>query len=50
MGGLRIAVELAHRLRKKGHAARARELMTPYGELIKKLGDTADARAALDIL
>ena len=50
IGGLRVATELARRLRIKGHASRARELMMPHVELINRLGDAADARAAREIL
>ena len=46
IGGLRVAVELAQRLRKRGDPDKARELVAPHGELVDKLGDSEDARAA----
>ena len=46
IGALRIAVELAHRLRKRGDLYKARELIAPLRELVDKLGDNEDARAA----
>src|SRR5439155_22679264 len=50
IGGLRVATELARRLRKGRHAARARELMAPHVDLINRLGNVADACAAREIL
>ena len=46
IGCLRIAVELARCLRKRGNLERAREFIAPHAELIDKLGDSEDARAA----
>ena len=46
IGGLRVAVELAHRLRMRGEPDKARELIATHGELVDKLGDSEDARAA----
>jgi hypothetical protein len=48
--GLRVAIEQARRLREGGQSASARELMMPHGELITRLGDVADARAAREVL
>jgi pimeloyl-ACP methyl ester carboxylesterase/class 3 adenylate cyclase/tetratricopeptide (TPR) repeat protein len=50
IGGLRVATELARRLRKGRHGARARELMAPHVDLINRLGNVADACAAREIL
>ncbi len=47
--GLRVAVEQARRLRQGGQSARAREIMMPHGELITRLGDAPDARAAREV-
>ncbi|MER8874835.1 hypothetical protein NKI04_34380 [Mesorhizobium sp. M0814] len=46
IGQLRIAVELARGLRRRGEVDEARELIAPHGELVGKLGDSQDGRAA----
>lgn len=46
IGQLRIAVELAGRLRRRGEVDEARELIAPHGELVGKLDDSQDGRAA----
>ena len=48
IGRLRVAVELARRFQKRGDAQRAHELVMPHAELVGRLGDSADARAARD--
>ena len=48
IGRLRIAVELARRLQKRGDPDKARELVAPHAELVGRLGDSEDARAARD--
>jgi hypothetical protein len=45
IGQLRIALELARR-----NAAKARDLLAPHAELVAKLGDNEDARAAREFL
>ncbi len=50
IGGLRVATELARRLRRGGHASRARDLIRSHNALITRLGDTADALAAREVL
>jgi tetratricopeptide (TPR) repeat protein len=50
IGGLRVATELARRLRTGGHAARARDLIKSHSALITRLGDNADAQAAREVL
>ncbi|RWE60805.1 alpha/beta fold hydrolase [Mesorhizobium sp.] len=46
IGQLRIAVELARCLRSLGDVEKAREFIAPHGELVGKLDDSQDARAA----
>ena len=48
IGRLRVAVELARRFQKRGDAQRAHEVVMPHAELVGRLGDSADARAARD--
>ena len=50
IGQLRIALELARRLQKRGNPAKARQLLAPHAELVAKLGDNEDARAAREFL
>ena len=50
IGRLRVAVELARRFRKRKEAAKARDLIASHIELIDRLGDSADARAARELL
>ena len=50
IGQLRIALELARRLQKRGDLAKARELLAPHAELVGRLGDNEDARAAREFL
>jgi hypothetical protein len=49
-GRLRVSIELARRLRKRRLANEARELFASQRELIARLGDCPDARAARDLL
>jgi hypothetical protein len=46
IGRLRVAVERARRHRKRGDPDKARRLVAPFGDLLGKLQDTADGRAA----
>jgi tetratricopeptide (TPR) repeat protein len=50
IGGLRVATEMARRLRVSGHAARAHDLIRSHSALITRLGDNADAHAAREVL
>ena len=50
IGRLRVAVELGRRFRKRKDAKKARSLITPHIDLINKLGDSVDARAARELL
>ena len=49
-GRLRVSIELARRLRKRKQVNEAREVLASQRELIAKLGDCPDARAARDLL
>jgi hypothetical protein len=46
MSRLRVAIELARRLRKRGMLEKARALVAPHRELVDKLGNNDDACAA----
>jgi pimeloyl-ACP methyl ester carboxylesterase/class 3 adenylate cyclase/tetratricopeptide (TPR) repeat protein len=50
IGRLRVAVELGRRFRKRKDAKKARSLIVPHVDLINRLGDSADARAARELL
>jgi len=47
---LRAAVELARLSRKRRQARKAREILAPHSELIERLGNSRDARAARELL
>jgi pimeloyl-ACP methyl ester carboxylesterase/class 3 adenylate cyclase/tetratricopeptide (TPR) repeat protein len=50
IGHLRVMVELARGLRKRGDARRARDLLASQLELVGKLGDRPDAHAVQELL
>jgi hypothetical protein len=50
MGQLRISIELARRLRERGDDQSARDWIAPHSDLIARLGDNTDGRAAREFL
>jgi len=50
MGQLRISIELARRLRERGDGESARGLLAPHSDLIARLCDNNDGRAAREFL
>jgi pimeloyl-ACP methyl ester carboxylesterase/DNA-binding SARP family transcriptional activator/tetratricopeptide (TPR) repeat protein len=50
IGRLRVDVEMARRLRKRKEIGKARDVLIPHIDLIDRLGESADARAARELL